>query len=102
MSAIMRPVETTPVCATEPEAEPNMKSDAVVKSTGAAVEPSKVKAKTFSFKPFFMTVLPPIFGVIFLVLVWEIISAESKGIPSPLVTLQSAAVSYTHLRAHET
>jgi nitrate/nitrite transport system permease protein len=95
MSAIMRPAESAPTSATaKPEIDVSTKPEAVVKSSAAslAVEPPKAKAKTFSFKPFFLTVLPPIFGVIFLILVWEIISVKNSGIPSPMVTLKSAGV----------
>jgi nitrate/nitrite transport system permease protein len=40
--------------------------------------------------PLVMTVLPPVLGIAFLVLLWEIISLKSTGIPSPWVTLQEA------------
>ena len=35
-------------------------------------------------------VVPPLLGMAFLVLVWQIVSASSSGIPTPLVTLQEA------------
>ena len=35
---------------------------------------------------FFLKVLPPVFGIAFMVLVWEIISVKNSGIPSPLTT----------------
>jgi nitrate/nitrite transport system permease protein len=35
-------------------------------------------------------VVPPVLGIAFLVLIWEIVSASSSGIPTPLVTLQEA------------
>ncbi|MGZ3236738.1 MAG: nitrate ABC transporter permease [Burkholderiaceae bacterium] len=40
--------------------------------------------------PYVMAILPPILGVAFLVLLWQIISVKSTGIPSPMVTLQEA------------
>ena len=40
--------------------------------------------------PYVMAILPPILGVSFLVLLWQIISVKSTGIPSPMVTLQEA------------
>lgn len=63
-----------------------------MKNVGATivVDQPRVKTRTFSLRPFFMTVLPPIFGLLFLILVWEIISVKNSGIPSPLVTLKSA------------
>jgi nitrate/nitrite transport system permease protein len=36
------------------------------------------------------TIVPPVLGIAFLVLIWEIVSASSSGIPTPLVTLQEA------------
>jgi nitrate/nitrite transport system permease protein len=36
------------------------------------------------------TVFPPVLGIAFLVLVWQIVSASSDGIPTPLVTLTEA------------
>ena len=36
------------------------------------------------------TVVPPVLGIAFLVLIWEIVSVSSSGIPTPLVTLQEA------------
>jgi nitrate/nitrite transport system permease protein len=36
------------------------------------------------------TVVPPVLGFAFLVLIWEIVSVSSNGIPTPLVTLQEA------------
>ena len=53
-------------------------------------EPVKARQKKFSLKPFFLAVLPPILGLAFLVLVWEIVAAKNSGFPSPLVTLQEA------------
>ena len=38
-----------------------------------------------------LTVVPPVLGVLFLCLVWEIISYRNNGIPSPMTTLKAAA-----------
>nr|MBV0879814.1 nitrate ABC transporter permease [Noviherbaspirillum sp. L7-7A] len=35
-------------------------------------------------------VLPPVLGIAFLVLIWQIVSVSSSGIPSPLATLDEA------------
>jgi nitrate/nitrite transport system permease protein len=88
MSAIMHIAENVPIVV---PAE-TRKSESVMKNVGATivVDQPRVKTRTFSLRPFFMTVLPPIFGLLFLILVWEIISVKNSGIPSPLVTLKSA------------
>lgn len=88
MSAIMHVVEKAPVST----ATGTGKAGSAMKNVGATVVADKpaAKIKMFSLRPFFMTVVPPIFGVLFLVLVWEIISAKNSGIPSPAMTLKSA------------
>ena len=92
MSAIMRPAENAPLCAAA-ETEVGMKSEVAdvpaATAASAAKEAPKAKAK-WSSRPLLLAVLPPVFGLVFLLLVWEIISAKSSGIPSPLVTFQSA------------
>lgn len=91
MSAVMDSLLNTPA---SPAAEtPLKKSDA--KSAAAEAAPSvavvpKARAKSRSLKPFFAAVLPPILGIAFLVLIWEIVAAKNSGFPSPLVTLQEA------------
>jgi nitrate/nitrite transport system permease protein len=88
MSAIMESVVADAAAKTESTAA---KTDvATVKS--APGNPPAVKSKNgkLLLRSFLMTVLPPIFGVLFLGLVWEIISLKNSGIPSPIVTLKSA------------
>jgi len=88
MSAIMHTAENVPIVVTAEARKP----ESVMKNAGATIvaDQPRAKTKTFSLRPFFMTVLPPIFGLLFLILVWEIISVKNSGIPSPLVTLKSA------------
>ena len=86
MSAIMHVVENAPAST----ATGTGKSESVMKNVGAVADKPAAKIKMLSLRPFFMTVVPPIFGVLFLVLVWEIISAKNSGIPSPATTLKSA------------
>jgi len=43
-----------------------------------------------------LAVLPPVLGLLLLLLVWEIVSARNSGIPSPVVTLHSAAELFAH------
>ena len=86
MSAIMHVVENAPAST----ATGTGKSESVMKNVGAVADKPAAKIKMLSLRPFFMTVVPPIFGVLFLVLVWEIISAKNSGIPSPAMTLKSA------------
>ncbi|MFZ6771368.1 nitrate ABC transporter permease [Undibacterium sp. SXout7W] len=41
-------------------------------------------------RPFFLSVLPPLMGICFLILIWEIIAVKNSTFPSPWVTLQEA------------
>ncbi len=50
----------------------------------------KAEKKPRSFRPFFLSVLPPLFGVGMLILIWEIIAIKNTTFPSPWVTLQEA------------
>ncbi|RBA23310.1 nitrate ABC transporter permease [Herminiimonas fonticola] len=89
MSAIMHTAENATIAAS---VEPR-KSESVMQNADApavVIEKPKAKGSKFSLRPFFLAVLPPIFGLIFLMLVWEIISVKNSGIPSPAVTLKSA------------
>jgi nitrate/nitrite transport system permease protein len=44
---------------------------------------------------FVMAVLPPVLGLVFLTLVWQIVSVKSSGIPSPLATLKEAIIVFS-------
>ncbi|MFZ6656822.1 nitrate ABC transporter permease [Undibacterium sp. TJN19] len=46
--------------------------------------------KMMSLRPFFLSVLPPLFGIGLLILIWEIIAVKNTTFPSPWVTLQEA------------
>src|ERR1700693_3903261 len=90
MGAIMNIAEKAPICASaEPGAETSTAPSIVAHSR--ANTPME-KTKTFSLRPFVAGILPPILGVIFLVLVWEGISARNSGIPSPLTTFKAALI----------
>ncbi|MBF8177602.1 MAG: nitrate ABC transporter permease [Burkholderiaceae bacterium] len=89
MSAIMPAVENAPVSASAD----NGKAEQVMQNTAASASVAtkpKVKGGKLSLRPFFLAVVPPVLGLIFLVLVWEIIAVKNSGIPSPSLTLKSA------------
>lgn len=60
---------------------------ASVASTVAAVTPQK---PPLSFRPLLLKVLPPLFGITLMVLIWSIIAVKDSSFPSPWVTLQEA------------
>lgn len=86
MSAIMESInESAAPMTTKPAA-------AVTAATApkAVVEKERSKGNRFWLRSAMLLILPPIFGLLFLCLMWEIVSIKNSGIPSPLVTLKAA------------
>lgn len=54
----------------------------------AATAPAKPQPR--SFRPLLLKVLPPLFGIALMVLIWSIIAVKDSSFPSPWVTLQEA------------
>jgi nitrate/nitrite transport system permease protein len=52
-------------------------------------------ARRSRLRPVLLALLPPLLGVAFILLLWEIISIKSSGIPSPLVTAKEAVVIFS-------
>jgi nitrate/nitrite transport system permease protein len=74
--------------------------DTIVNEREEAARPAapaapKASVRKFAARALFQTILPPLFGLAFLVIVWEIIAVKSSGIPSPLVTLREAIVVFS-------
>ena len=63
---------------------------AVIKPLQVPAVKKTVVKKTYVFKPFLLKVLPPLFGISLLILIWEIIAVKNSSFPSPWVTLQEA------------
>ena len=61
-----------------------------IKSAQSTKNNEKKVSKQRSMRPFLLSVLPPLLGIAFLVLVWEIIAFKTTSFPSPWVTLQEA------------
>ncbi|MDO8298516.1 nitrate ABC transporter permease [Lacisediminimonas sp.] len=66
-------------------------------STAVAASAPAVPAagRRSRLKPMLLALLPPVLGVAFILLLWEIISIKSSGIPSPLVTAKEAVVIFS-------
>ncbi|MFZ6647954.1 nitrate ABC transporter permease [Undibacterium sp. TJN25] len=62
---------------------PAAKEERPVPGSDAARARSKIR-------PFLLAVLPPVLGIAFLILVWEIIAYKNTAFPSPMVTLEEA------------
>ncbi|MFJ9450220.1 nitrate ABC transporter permease [Herbaspirillum sp. NPDC101397] len=63
---------------------------ASVAAPAPAVKKVKAAKRNLPFAGWFMKVLPPLTGLAFLVLVWQIVAAKTGNFPTPLVTLQEA------------
>jgi nitrate/nitrite transport system permease protein len=94
MSAVMDNILIAP---DKPEVEaPTKKSEAgrdeaeLKRRKAIGADEPVLIGKKSPLHPYVMVILPPILGVAFLVLLWQIISVKSTGIPSPMVTFQEA------------
>jgi nitrate/nitrite transport system permease protein len=76
--AAKQEVTAAPVAATKKVEEATPKT---------AVKPSKIGQQT---RAFFEWALPPMFGILLLLVVWTMISYQSKGLPGPISTWYSA------------
>jgi nitrate/nitrite transport system permease protein len=63
---------------------------AVPATPKAAAREKKTVGLSISFKPFFLAILPPVFGIALLILIWEIVAIKTSSFPSPWLTLQEA------------
>ena len=91
MSAVMKSLDTLAQPADQPEA-------AVARAAAPAQAPARQRAGSRPagvvlrqrLRSLAAVVLPPVLGMAFLVLIWQIVSVSSSGIPSPMVTLEEA------------
>lgn len=93
MSAIMQTINE-PAANTKADtavAAATTTAAAPVAAMPAPVKKEAAKASHISLRGFLPAIVPPLFGVLFLCIVWEIISYKNNGIPSPTVTLKAAA-----------
>ncbi|MBR7792962.1 nitrate ABC transporter permease [Undibacterium sp. FT147W] len=63
---------------------------AAVTAGAVANTAAPVKQVQRSFRPLLLKVLPPLFGIALMVLIWSIIAVKDSSFPSPWVTLQEA------------
>ena len=76
--------------------EPTATSAAVsvkVLAPVSVLAPSKLQLQ---FKAFMQWLLPPVFGLLLLLAVWALISAQAQGLPGPIKTFQSAVELFSH------
>ena len=75
----------------EPASAATESASSVAPAAAKAAAKAAVKARRpISLRPFFLSVLPPLFGIGLLLLIWEIIAVKNDTFPSPWVTLQEA------------
>ena len=83
MSAVMNKIESIPAAPSASAGTPAVKAVARPAARRGPAVGQRLRAIG-------AVVVPPVLGLAFLVLIWEIVSANSSGIPTPLVTLQEA------------
>jgi nitrate/nitrite transport system permease protein len=71
-------------------AAPATPAAAAAATSAPAVKKVKAAKRNLPFAGWLMKVLPPLTGLAFLVLVWQIVAAKTGNFPTPLVTLQEA------------
>lgn len=81
--AAKQEVTAAPVTATKKVEEATPKTTA---------KPSKIGQQT---RAFFEWALPPMFGILLLLVVWTMISYQSKGLPGPVSTFHSAVLVFS-------
>ncbi|HEX8885499.1 MAG TPA: nitrate ABC transporter permease [Noviherbaspirillum sp.] len=94
MSAVMKSLD--PVNSPDPRAMPDAASPASQAAVAAPAQKPAARARPagmpwrLRLRALAGVVLPPVLGIAFLVLIWQIVSVSSSGIPSPLATLDEA------------
>ena len=66
-----------------------------VMTAPSAPEVSKPDKLMLQSRAFFRWLLPPMFGILLLLVVWTLISQLSQGLPGPIATFKSAAVLFS-------
>ena len=78
---------------TEPTATSAVSVSVKVLAPVNVLAPSKLQLQ---FKAFMQWLLPPVFGLLLLLAVWALISAQAQGLPGPIKTFQSALELFSH------
>ena len=78
---------------TEPTATSAASVSVKVLAPVNVLAPSKLQLQ---FKAFMQWLLPPVFGLLLLLAVWALISAQAQGLPGPIKTFQSALELFSH------
>jgi nitrate/nitrite transport system permease protein len=73
--------------------KPSKSKTEALEALNTLLEPSPLAIKT---KAFFQWFLPPVIGLFLLLMVWTLISYQSENLPSPLKTVESAKVLFSH------
>jgi nitrate/nitrite transport system permease protein len=91
MSAVMKSLDPVNPLATPDAASPagHAAAAAPAHKTMARARPAGMSLR-LRLRALAGVVLPPVLGIAFLVLIWQIVSVSSSGIPSPLATLDEA------------
>ena len=89
MSAVMETLLNDPAESVEPAAEALPRAVEAKRRIEVGADP-KPAARKSPLQPILLAVLPPLFGLALLVLVWQIVSYKTGNFPSPAVTFNEA------------
>ena len=84
MSAVMETILNEPAEVVTPAADAPRKAEA--RRRAAVGADPKPGARKSPLQSLVLAVLPPVLGLAFLVLVWQIVSLQTGSFPSPAVT----------------
>ena len=93
MSAVMETLLNEPGGAAEPAAAPAAEAlpkAAEAKRRAVVGADPKPAARKSPLQPVVLAVLPPVLGIAFLVLIWQIVALQTSSFPTPAVTFNEA------------
>lgn len=87
----MRTMSDTPATQAGTAIQPSHPAaSATVRASATTTTPPGRKGPRSPWRPYLMVIVPPLVGLAFLILVWEIVAAKNANFPTPMVTLVEA------------
>jgi nitrate/nitrite transport system permease protein len=97
MSAVMETIVNKPVAPVSEvsPAKAETKSQTIEAKRRVAVGADPRVNRPSPLRPYLLAVLPPVLGLALLVLVWQIVSVQTSGFPSPMTTFKEAVIIFS-------
>jgi len=64
-------------------------------TTALPAKPSKTSGLALQMRSFFQWLLPPLFGVLLMLVIWTLLAYQAKGLPGPISTFKSAVLVFS-------